>query len=118
MSLEARFWAKKWSVFTVLSRAKTVSRDSQGRFTKGCPPGPGRPKKAYSAVELRRAVLEAVTAEDIREIVQGLVARAKDGNLVAAREVLNRILGPPVEIDLLERLQALEERLRYEPTTS
>ena len=88
-------------------------RDPRGRFTKGCPGGPGRPKKRYTAVELRHALLETVTREDIQEIVGGLVVRAKGGDVSAAREVLNRIFGPPVEIDLLERIEALEERLPH-----
>ena len=33
------------------------------------------------------------------------------GDTVAAREVLNRLLGQPESLDLLERLEALERRL-------
>ena len=94
-----------------------MDRDNRGRFVPGCKPGPGRPKKKYRAVELRKALLAAVTDGDIEAIIKGLVAKAKAGDITAAREVLNRIFGPPVEIDLLERLEELEARLAHEPVS-
>ena len=62
-------------------------RDEQGRFAKGNRGGPGNPNARRSA-ELREAFLSAVSADDIREIVSAVVAKAKAGDVIAAREVL------------------------------
>jgi hypothetical protein len=59
---------------------------------------------------LRAALLEAVTPEDMRSIVLKLVEQAKEGNIAAAKEILERCLGRPLEADLLERIEALEAR--------
>ena len=55
--------------------------------------------------------MRSVTAEDIAAVVLALVAKAKEGDVAAARELLQRLLGPPVELDLIERLEAMERRL-------
>ena len=44
-------------------------------------------------------------------IAAKLVELAKSGSVPAAKEVLDRCLGRPVEADLLERLEELEELL-------
>ncbi len=44
-------------------------------------------------------------------IAAKLVELAKSGSVPAATEVLDRCLGRPVEADLLERLEELEELL-------
>jgi hypothetical protein len=44
-------------------------------------------------------------------VVTALLAAAKGGDVPAAREVLQRLLGPPEAIDLMERLDALEARI-------
>ncbi len=85
-------------------------RDASGRFAKGNPGGPGNPH-AQKVARLRSALLNAVTEEDIRLIVAKLVEQAKAGDLHAAKEVLLRTLGKPVEADLIERMERLEERL-------
>lgn len=81
-----------------------------GRFLPGNRGGPGNPF-ARRVGELREALLAEVSPEDLRAIVRVLVDQAKSGDVAAAREVLLRTLGRPVEADLLERLEALEERL-------
>ena len=81
-----------------------------GRFLQGNPGGPGNPYTKRVAA-LREALLAEVSPEDLRAIVRVLVDQAKSGDVAAAREVLLRTLGRPVEADLLERLEALEERL-------
>ncbi len=45
------------------------------------------------------------------EIVEKLVEKAKTGDLAAIKLLLDRTLGPAVEMDILARLEALEERL-------
>jgi len=51
--------------------------------------------------ELREALLGAVTPDDLAAIVHALVARAKSGDVAAAREVLDRCLGRPVVLGLV-----------------
>ena len=85
-------------------------RDDRGRFAPGNVGGPGNPH-AKQVGKLRSAMLKAVTEKDMRAVVMKLVELAKSGNVPAAREVLDRCLGRPVEADLLERLEQLEELL-------
>ncbi len=54
-------------------------------------------------------MLAAVSDAEMKAIVAKLVELAKGGNVPAAKEVLDRCLGRPVEADLLERLDELEE---------
>jgi hypothetical protein len=60
---------------------------------------------------LRSELLRSVTPKDLREVVAALLAQAKAGDVPATKELLQRLLGPPVELDLLERLDRLEQRL-------
>jgi hypothetical protein len=48
--------------------------------------------------------LRAVTPQGIRGVVDALLAEARGGNVQAIRELLDRTLGKPVELDLLERI--------------
>jgi len=82
-------------------------RNGAGRFAKGNPGGPGNPHAA-SVARLRAALVEAVTPDDVAAIARALVTQAKGGDVAAVRELLNRLLGPPVELDLIERLERLE----------
>ena len=84
-----------------------VDRDRNGRFTPGNKAGRGNPM-ASRVAKLRCAMLEAVTPEDMSAIIRKLVELARDGDVQAAKEVLSRTLGKPQEIDLVERLEALE----------
>lgn len=85
-----------------------------GKFLPGNAGGPGNPYTKQIAA-LREALLAEVKPQDLRAIVRVLVDQAKGGDVQAAREVLLRTLGRPVEADLLERLAALEERLADPP---
>lgn len=66
-------------------------RGTNGRFKKGNPGGPGRPKGR--SFELQRAAQEAVTAEHIQGIVRKATMLALQGDLAAARLVLDRTCG-------------------------
>lgn len=90
------------------TRGDVSSRTAGGRFAPGNAGGPGNPY-ARAIGQLRSALLAAVTPDDIQAIIAGLVEEARAGNVAAAREVLDRCLGRPVEADLLIRLEALEE---------
>jgi hypothetical protein len=47
-------------------------------------------------------------------VARTLIEQAKSGDVAAAKLLLDRVLGPPVPLDLLERLAALEEHLGWE----
>jgi hypothetical protein len=85
-------------------------RDEQGRFTAGNNGGPGNPHAAQVG-RLRTALLNAVTEDDMREVVLALVGKAKTGDVVAARVLFDRVLGKPIEADLIARIEALEEHV-------
>jgi len=67
-------------------------RTPRGQFAKGNPGGPGNPYARRTAA-LRSALLDAVTEADIRAVARALVKRAKDGEVPAVRELLDRLLG-------------------------
>lgn len=83
-------------------------RDAGGRFTKGNAGGPGNPFAAHVG-RLRSALINAVSIDDMKAIVGALVKKAKGGDVAAAKIVLERCLGRPIEHDLLERLEELEQ---------
>jgi len=85
-------------------------RGPGGRFLPGTAPGPGNPLAAH-VHELRVALLEAVTPEMIAGVAKVLVREALQGDVAAARVLLDRLLGPPVPADLLEQLSVVQERL-------
>ena len=41
-------------------------------------------------------------------MIAALLTQAKSGDVASIRELLQRLLGPPVELDFAERLNALE----------
>ena len=63
-----------------------------GRFLPGCKPGPGSPL-AKRAAELKAAILEAVTPEEIHAVMAKLHAMALAGDVLAAKVWLERVLG-------------------------
>jgi hypothetical protein len=67
-------------------------RNARGRFAKGNLGGPGNPY-ARRVADLRAALLESVTEQDIRAVARALVKRAKEGEVPAVRELLDRLLG-------------------------
>lgn len=89
-------------------RTAQTGRDARGRFTRGNPGGPGRPPAA-SAHEHRRALLAAVTPEDIAAVIRRVLsACVADGDMVACRLLLDRVLGRVVDSEVLERIETLE----------
>lgn len=71
-------------------------RDAGGRFALGNAGGPGNPY-ARKVAQVRATLMRAVKLQDIKAIVQSLIERAKNGDVVAAREVLDRILGKSMQ---------------------
>jgi hypothetical protein len=85
-------------------------RDGSGRFAPGNKGGPGNPH-ARKVAQLRSALLETVTEDDMRAIGAKLIAMARGGNLPAIKELIERTLGRPIEADLIARLDQLEALL-------
>ncbi len=75
-----------------------IGRDASGRFAPGNPGGPGAiaHERTKRARELRQALHDAVTPEDVAAVARALVDRAKAGDVAAARELLDRIIGRPL----------------------
>jgi len=86
-------------------------RDARGRFTKGNAGGPGNPFAAQVG-KLRAAMYGAVTEADIKAVVIKLVEQAKSGDMTAARILFSRVFGRPLEADILERIEELENQAR------
>ena len=89
-------------------------RDESGRFLPGNPGGPGNPHAAQVG-RLRSALLGAVTPEDMRAVSLALVEKARDGDIASARVLFDRVLGKPIEADLIARLEAIEEAVGVVP---
>lgn len=85
-----------------------LGRDSSGRFVPGNRIATGNPH-AKRVGQLRSLLLDAVTDDDMHDVVTALVNAAKAGELSAIRELLDRLIGKATDgADLLERLEALE----------
>jgi hypothetical protein len=90
---------------------QTAGRNTRGQFTKGNAGGPGNPHAA-AVGEYRARLFKAIRGTDIDQAiatVREIMSRGKDSDrLAAARLLLDRAIGPPVEMDLIERLEKLE----------
>lgn len=82
-----------------------------GRFVAGNKAGKGNPY-AKKVADLRAALFEAVTPADLAEVVKKLTDQAKGGDVASIKELLQRLLGPPESADLMERLEAMEQRIQ------
>jgi len=87
-----------------------AGRDAKGRFLPGNKLGKGNPH-ARQVAKLRSTLLNAVKPEDIRAIVRALVKQAKEGDLTATHELLDRLLGKPIQADVLERIEEAERNI-------
>ena len=63
-----------------------------GRFVKGWRGGPGNPH-ARRVADFRNVLMEAVSDEDLYDIARTLVERGKSGDVSAARELFDRLMG-------------------------
>ena len=59
-----------------------AQREENGQFRKGNRGGPGNPF-ARQVAQLRKAALEAVSADDVRDIINALKEKAKSGDVAA-----------------------------------
>ena len=91
-------------------------RGEDGRFLPG---NPGRPGQSHMlvrvAVTQKFNSLKLLQPEDIEEIIKAQIAQAKQGDTVAAKFILERVLGRPQVIDLaLVAMKARIEGMRVE----
>jgi len=86
-------------------------RGPGGRFAKGNKSGAGNPLHVHVQL-LRAALLRSVTGKELEAVGRKLLMMALQGDVAAIRELLNRLLGPPVEADLLGRIETLEAVVR------
>jgi len=83
-------------------------RTAGGQFAKGNQAAKGNPY-TRKAAEMRKALYSAVTADDIRQIVETLKAQAMRGDLKAIAILFDRVLGTAqAGIDLMERIEQLQ----------
>ena len=61
-----------------------TGRDANGRFANGNPGGPGNPYYRRQA-QLKRVLLDAITEDDVRSVVQVLLGLARGGDLAAIK---------------------------------
>ena len=86
-------------------------RTAGGQFAKGNQAAKGNPY-TRKAAEMRKALYSAVTADDIRQIVETLKAQAMRGDLKAIAILFDRVLGTAqAGIDLLEQVEQLQDTL-------
>lgn len=83
------------------------NRDNTGRFLPGNSAGRGNPHAAKVA-RLRAALLDAVKPSDMLAIIKSMIDKAKAGDIQAAKIILERTLGQPLQADILERIEQLE----------
>ena len=67
---------------------ESKSRTADGRFIKGCPAGPGRPRKAVRAATDALDDRLAQASGDLYDVALGL---AREGNETALRMLLDRV---------------------------
>lgn len=86
-----------------------------GRFTKGNQAAVGRRKAHAEHVgKLRTAMLAAMTPDSVLRIMATLETEAEKGNVVAIKEYLDRAVGKPLPLDIVERLEQLEKLLNIQ----
>jgi hypothetical protein len=98
---------------TAEQRAAKMDKDGRagnGQFGKGNPGGPGNPFARQTAI-LRQSIREVATAEEMKAVAAMLVAKAKDGNLAAAKLLLEHAIGKPAPCGDPDRLDIEELKL-------
>ena len=88
-------------------------RGPDGRFVAGNSGGPGNPL-ASKVHRLRSLIHQCVTEEDFRQVIAKLLELAKDGDLAAIRELLDRMMGKPKSTIELQQRELSEAELDEE----
>ena len=83
-------------------------RDTHGRFTAGNAGGPGNPYSKKVA-DFRRVLVDSVTVEDLQACARALVKKARAGEIPALRELLDRLLGKPMQTTAVAAVELEDE---------
>lgn len=59
--------------------------------------------------------MSAVSTDDLALLIERLLKQALGGNVQAAKVLLDRLLGPPQPLDILERIEQLEAAVENRP---
>jgi hypothetical protein len=89
-------------------------RDNKGRFAAGNPGGPGNPFARQTA-QLRSALIQRVTSEDMGVIADALILKARNGNLDAIKLLFQYVIGKPAAAVNPDTLDVQEFRDIYAP---
>jgi hypothetical protein len=92
------------------STTASNGRGDNGKFGPGNRCAKGNPF-AKRVARLRSALFKAVSPADLRDVLAALLKQAKAGDVASIKELLQRLLGPPEAVDMVERLDALEEKI-------
>jgi hypothetical protein len=91
--------------------AKSDIRDARGRFGKGNKANRGGNPLNSRVQKIRAALLRAVKPSDVTAAIKQLVAQARGGDRFALELILDRTVGRPSQVELLERIERLEQKL-------
>jgi hypothetical protein len=82
-------------------------RTARGTFSVGNKVAKGNPNNRR-AQKIRNAIIRAISPKDMAEAAKQLLADAKAGDRQAFAELCDRIIGKPVQSDVLDRIEQLE----------
>ena len=86
-------------------------RDVHGRFAPGNQLAVGN-LMAHKVARFRNKLFDAVSMTDFESIVCEVTNKAKSGEAWACKLIFMYILGKPLEADLLQRINDLEQRMQ------
>jgi hypothetical protein len=89
-------------------------RDGRGRFVRGNVGGPGNPF-ARQVAQLRSALIQRVTLEDINIIADELILQARNGRLEAIKLLFQYVIGKPTVAVNPDTLDVEEFQQIYAP---
>src|SRR5207244_13650795 len=95
------------------AKPQAGERDAKGRFAKGNAGGPGNPF-ARKVAQLRAALVNFVTEDDLKHIVFKLMMLAEGGNLEAVKLLFQYVIGKPAAAVDPDRLDVEEWRKMQE----
>jgi hypothetical protein len=95
----------------LVAQVEAKTGRSDGRFAKGNSGGPGNPFNA-TVQKLRAAMVQAVSPEDIGEVIGQVLTQAKDGNLAAIKLLLSYTIGQPHQTIQPDRAELDEAEIR------
>jgi hypothetical protein len=96
------------------SNGDDYTRGAGGKFGPGNKGGPGSPAARHGREireRLNDALFKACSPDRLLSAVDALLRLAEAGDVSACRLLFERIAGPPMAVEIAERIEALEEIL-------